>query len=77
MHPMDFPGGQWLRLHTSNAGGTSSIPGWGTKIPHAMRHSQKTERKKKKIHAPQCSQQRYLQKPIYGTNLSVQQQIKG
>ena len=45
---MDFPGGQWLRLHTSNAGGTSSIPGWGTKIPHAMRHSQKTERKKKK-----------------------------
>ena len=26
---------QWLRLQTSNAGGTSSIPGEGTKIPHA------------------------------------------
>ena len=27
---------QWLRLHTSTAGGKSSISGWGTKIPHAM-----------------------------------------
>ena len=26
----DFPGGLWLRLHASNAGGTGSIPGWGT-----------------------------------------------
>ena len=25
----------WLRLHTSNAGGMSSIPGQGTKIPYA------------------------------------------
>ena len=24
---------QWLRLPASNAGDTSSIPGWGTKIP--------------------------------------------
>jgi len=24
---------QWLGLHTSIAGGTDSIPGWGTKIP--------------------------------------------
>ena len=31
---------QWLRLHTSTAGGTGSIPGWGTKIPHAERCSQ-------------------------------------
>ena len=37
---------QWLILCFSNAGGTGSIPGWGTKIPHAMQHSQK---KKKKI----------------------------
>ena len=28
---------QWLRLHASNAGGAGSIPGWGTKIPHAAR----------------------------------------
>ena len=26
---------QRLRLHASNAGGVGSIPGWGTKIPHA------------------------------------------
>ena len=26
---------QWLRLHAPNAGDTGSIPGWGTKIPHA------------------------------------------
>ena len=27
---------QWLRLNTSTAGGIGSIPGWGTKIPHAL-----------------------------------------
>ena len=27
---------QWLRIHASNSGGTSSIPGWGSMIPHAM-----------------------------------------
>ena len=26
---------QWLRLQASNAGGTGSAPGQGTKIPHA------------------------------------------
>ena len=26
---------QWLRLHALNAGDIGSIPGWGTKIPHA------------------------------------------
>ena len=34
----EFPVVQWLRLWASNAGGTGSIPGWGTKIPHATRH---------------------------------------
>ena len=28
---------QWLRLHASNAGGTDSIPGRGTKIPDAAK----------------------------------------
>ena len=43
---------QWLRLCTSTKGGESSIPGWGTNIPHALWHSQnvinfkKEERKK-------------------------------
>ena len=27
---------QWLRLHASTAGATSSIHGWGTKISHAL-----------------------------------------
>ena len=28
---------QWLRIHVSSAEGAGSIPGWGTKIPHASR----------------------------------------
>ena len=31
---------QWLRLHASNAGGMGSIPGQGTKIPHAAQCGQ-------------------------------------
>ena len=31
---------QWLRFHSSTAGGTGSIPGQGTKIPHALRYGQ-------------------------------------
>ena len=31
---------QWLRLCVSTARGTGLIPGWGTKVPHAARHSQ-------------------------------------
>ena len=41
---------QWLGLRASTAGGTNSIPGQGTKIPHAMQHSQK----KKKESAALC-----------------------
>ena len=32
---------QWLRLRASNSGSMGSIPGQGTKIPHAVWHSQK------------------------------------
>ena len=39
---------EWLRLHISNAGDMSSIPGWGTKIPHAMWCGQNKEKIKKK-----------------------------
>ena len=35
---LDFSVVQWLRLHTSNTGDAGSIPGWGTKIPHAAHH---------------------------------------
>ena len=32
---------QWLRFYIPNAGGASSIPGQGTKIPHAVGHGKK------------------------------------
>ena len=31
---------QWLRLWAANAGGAGLIPGWGTKIPHALQRDQ-------------------------------------
>ena len=37
---------QWLRLHTSKAGGAVVIPGQGTKIPHAAWRGQKLKEKK-------------------------------
>ena len=36
----------WLRLCASSARGAGSIPGWGTKIPHAMHCGQKIKNKK-------------------------------
>ena len=35
---------QWLRLHTSNAGGGDWIPGQGTKIPYAMPQAKKKKK---------------------------------
>ena len=40
---------QWLGLRAPTAGGPSSIPGWGTKIPQAAQRGQKKKRIKKKI----------------------------
>ena len=40
---------QWLGLCVSTAGGTGSIPGRGTKIPHALRHGPKKKKKKKSV----------------------------
>ena len=36
---------QWLRLCSSNVGGSGSIPGWATKIPHAVQCNQKKKKK--------------------------------
>ena len=33
----NFPGGPVVKNPPCNAGGETSIPGWGTKIPHATR----------------------------------------
>ena len=47
---------QWLRVNDCDAGGADSIPGQGTKSPHAMQHSGErgahahTERKEGKMH---------------------------
>ena len=32
----DFPGGPVVKNLPSSAGNMGSIPGWGTRIPHAM-----------------------------------------
>ena len=47
---------QWLELSGSTAGGPGSIPGWGTKIPHALqpkkkKHHEKTNYPPQKINA--------------------------
>ena len=36
---------QWLRLCISNEGDMGSVPGWGTKIPQAVRHGKKKKKK--------------------------------
>ena len=38
-----------VKTPSSNAGGAGSIPGWGAKIPRAVRCSQKLKKKKKKV----------------------------
>ena len=40
---------QWLRLHASNARGVGSIPGQGTKCPHAAAKKKKNMHKQKKM----------------------------
>ena len=42
----DFPGCPVAKTLPSNAGGVSSVPGWGSKIPHVMQGSQKKKNHK-------------------------------
>ena len=37
----------WLRLPASNAGDLGLIPGQGTKIPHAVQHSQEKKKEER------------------------------
>ena len=37
---------QWLRLQASTAGGMGSIPGWGTKILHAMQYARPPKKRR-------------------------------
>ena len=41
----DFPGCPVVKTLPSNAGGMSSIPGWGSKIPHVTQGSKKKNKK--------------------------------
>ena len=46
---------QWLRLHTSTAGDTGPIPGWGIKILHVMwPKKKKRERNKVLLEQAEC-----------------------
>ena len=56
------PAVQWLRLCVPNAGGTGSIPSWGTKVPQAAQHGQI---KFLKIKTPKNKQQSAAQCPLY------------
>ena len=40
---------RWIRVCISTAEGMGLIPGWGTKILHAVWHSQKKKKKTKTI----------------------------
>ena len=40
----EFPGGKWLGVHASTAGGTGSISGRRTKIPQAAWYDQQTKK---------------------------------
>ena len=71
---------QWLRIHASTAGGTGSIPGWGTKISHATHSAAKNKNNKIKMKCL-ANSMRYLlkgilqfglsHKPLFGTYLAL------
>ena len=42
----DLPGSPGVKTPASTTGDAGSIPGWGTKIPHAVWCSQKIEKKR-------------------------------
>ena len=39
----DFSGGPVVKTLPSNVGGASSIPGWGSKVPHASQPKNQNE----------------------------------
>ena len=45
----DFPGGSVVKTSLSNALGAGSIPGGGTKIPHASRTPPKKSKRKTEV----------------------------
>ena len=45
-----------VKTSSSNVGGVGSIPGWGTKIPHALRPKKKKKVKQKQYRASLVAQ---------------------
>ena len=39
----EFPGGPVVKTLPSNVGGASTIPGWGSKVPHASQTKNQNE----------------------------------
>ena len=54
MEDWEFPVVQWLELCASNAGGTDSVPGWGTKILQAVQKKKKERKKERKKKNRSC-----------------------
>ena len=61
----------WLKLCAANAGGTGSIPGQGTKIPHALQCSQKIEKKKRKKETNAMEEVTWIKTGAVSTFLSL------
>jgi len=53
---------QWLRFHTSNAGGVGLIIGWGTKIPHAMGPPKNKQKKQLQLCPPSWVKEQEIRK---------------
>ena len=51
----EFAGGPVVRTLCFTAKGVGSVPGWGTKIPQAMKHGQKKKREREKYMFGLCS----------------------
>ena len=45
INPREFPGCPMVRTRAVTTKGMGSIPGWGTKVPQAVRHSQMKKKK--------------------------------
>ena len=80
----DFPGGPVVRTSPSSAGDVGSIPGKGTKIPHASRPKDQNIKQKQYCNKfnkdfTKGPHQKNLKKKkkVHGNNPSVHQQMNG
>ena len=61
----------WLKLCASKAGGTGSIPGQGTKIPHALQCGQKIENKQTSKETNAMEEITWIKTGVVSTFLSL------